>query len=141
MLAGEKRGRARSSPVHNSFRHAANQCGGGKFMLSRNTHTHTRAHRTLFFPLFLLLLSFFFSFFFFFTLFILERERLVTMAVMDACPQAVCPLELRTIVVERGRERVWTIRLREAGGGEGGSWNIERVKWIVATVSSIYRSR
>lgn len=117
------------------------RCGGGKFMLSRNTHTHTRAHRTLFFPLFLLLLSFFFSFFFFFTLFILERERLVTMAVMDACPQAVCPLELRTIVVERGRERVWTIRLREAGGGEGGSWNIERVKWIVATVSSIYRSR
>lgn len=106
MLGGEKRGRARSSPVHNFFRHAANQCDaeGGKFMLSRTRHTsrshlHTRERFSSPFsslPLFLSISShssfLFFLSFFLLLLSTLDEERMegmVTMVVMDACSSTV----------------------------------------------------
>lgn len=48
MLAREKKARVpRSSPVDNFFRHAANQCCGGKFLLLRTRHTlHETAWET-----------------------------------------------------------------------------------------------
>lgn len=62
---------------------------------------------------------------------------MVTMDGRDgyACSQVVCPLELRTIVVERGEGKKsvddsvkgsWRVGREEVG-------NIERVEWIVVT--------
>lgn len=137
------------------------RCGGGKFMLSRNTpllaHTHTHTHINAFlsfssspslsFSLFLrsfssfsfLFLSFFLSALFFIP-FILDEERRGGTVGYDgrdgyACSQVVCPLELRTIVVERGEGKKsvddsvkgsWRVGREEVG-------NIERVEWIVVT--------
>ena len=45
MLAREKKARVPgSSPVDNFFRHAANQCCGGKFLLLRTRHTLHELH-------------------------------------------------------------------------------------------------
>lgn len=95
--AGERKenGGARSSPVDNFFRHAANQCCGGKFLLLRTRHILHELHgkRTNHFPLFLRFfsspsLSFLFSFF------LLAEGKVVMMAMMDACSRCVYPFEI-----------------------------------------------
>lgn len=91
MLAGEKRGRARSSPVHNSFRHAANQCDAGvESSCFQETHTHTHARTPNAF------LSPFSSFTFFLLLFLLllyslhPREGEIGHDGRDGCVSAGC---------------------------------------------------
>lgn len=96
----------RSSPVDNSFRHAANQCCGGKFLLLRTRHALHELHgkRTNALQ----------------TVFLSvsnrrktvegvrsgdERKKVVMMAVMDACSRIVCTLELRAACYETGTEK------------------------------------
>ena len=124
MLGGEKRGRARSSTIPSDTL-PINAMRGWKVHAFKK-HAHKHIHSRFSFPFFSLslsLLSFLSSLFF--TFFILddeERKRdgwLRWLAMMDTCSSAVRPLELRRIVVERGRREPATIRLREAAGVEG----------------------
>lgn len=94
MLAGEKRGRARSSPVHNSFRHAANQCDAGvesSCFQETHTHTHTHAHTERFsFPFFFFYFSFFLLLFLLLLYSLHPREGEIGHDGRDGCVSAGC---------------------------------------------------